>query len=108
MASAKQLAARARFTAMVKAKAAARKGGISPKPAMTPDKHTLDHDGMMAIAKGVPVAMVIGPKGDPKTYKGKSLAPGGGGQFAKAVDAMTAKGLRGAGSGLCSPVCGRE
>ena len=30
--------------------------------------------------------------GDP-TYKGKSMKPGGGGQFQKAVDAMTAKGL---------------
>ena len=40
--------------------------------------------------------MACKKKGDPpakKTYKGKSLAPGGGGQFAKAVDAMTKKGL---------------
>jgi hypothetical protein len=36
----------------------------------------------------------VTPKGKtPKTYKGKSTKPGGGGQFAKAVDAMTAKGL---------------
>lgn len=27
-------------------------------------------------------------KAKPKTYKGKSLKPGGGGQFAKMVDAM--------------------
>ena len=32
-------------------------------------------------------------KSQPKTYKGKSMAPGGGGAFAAAVDAMTAKGL---------------
>ena len=29
----------------------------------------------------------------PKEYKGKSTAPGGGGRFAMAVDAMEAKGL---------------
>lgn len=29
----------------------------------------------------------------PKTYKGKSTKPGGGGRFAKAVDAMEKKGL---------------
>lgn len=29
----------------------------------------------------------------PKTYKGKSMKPGGGGQFAKMVDAMKAKGM---------------
>lgn len=28
-----------------------------------------------------------------KTYKGKSMAPGGGGRFAKAVDAIKKKGL---------------
>jgi hypothetical protein len=29
----------------------------------------------------------------PKTYKGKSTKPGGGGQFQMAVDAMTKKGM---------------
>ena len=32
-------------------------------------------------------------KGKPKTYKGKSMKPGRGGQFQEGVDAMTAKGM---------------
>lgn len=32
------------------------------------------------------------PKGDPKTYKGKSLKKGGGGKFAKMVDAIEKSG----------------
>jgi hypothetical protein len=32
-------------------------------------------------------------KAMPKTYKGKSTKPGGGGQFAMMVDAMTKKGM---------------
>ena len=49
--------------------------------------------GQATPKKKVAKAVAKKAKAAPKTYKGKSLKPGGGGQFAKAVDAMKSNGL---------------
>ncbi len=47
-------------------------------------------------------------KARPKTYKGKSLKPGGGGQFAKMVDALKKKGKSTSSAKAIAAVVGRK
>lgn len=44
----------------------------------------------------------------PKTYKGKSLAKGGGGQFARMVDALEAKGKTAGSAQAIAAAAGRK